>query len=122
MKIRNGFVSNSSSSSFIIAFDPKDRQDFKDVKIKLKRKVNLNPYIEKTYVNPKLEDCKEIAETYGLDERQTETLLMNILLGKTIVIGSVSTEDMDLDSIMLFYSKNDSYNESTNLILECEEP
>jgi len=121
MKIRVGFVSNSSSSSFILACNYND--DLNDVKIELKRTVNLNPYVEKIYDKLNLEECGEIIERYRLDTAQANQLLQNISMGKKIVIGSVSTDDsMDADSMMIFFSQKESYDEYTDIIVECEEP
>jgi hypothetical protein len=50
MKIRNGFVSNSSSSNFIVVFDkkPKDKDDLKK-RLFPDRDVFQSPYSEKTW-------------------------------------------------------------------------
>ena len=121
MKIRVGFVSNSSSSSFILACNYND--DLNDVKIELKRTINLNPYVEKIYDKLNLEECGEIIERYRLDTAQANQLLQSLSVGKKIIIGSVSTdESMDIDSMMIFFSQKDSYDAYTDLIMECEEP
>lgn len=120
MKIRHGFVSNSSSSSFILACNYND--DLNAVKIELKRTVNLNQYVEKVYDKLNLEEFGEIIERYRLDTSQANQLLQSLSVGKKIIIGSVSTdENMDIDSMMIFFSQKDSYDEYTDLIMECEE-
>lgn len=120
MKIRNGMVSNSSSSSFILALD--ENADLKDVVITIKTKVNLNHYLDKKLKNISLDEAEELANQYYLDDKQKECLMQNIIHGKTIAVLSVGTDcDLDLEDYAVYYASSESYPKNITLIKECED-
>lgn len=93
MKIRNGFVSNSSSSSFIIVADSK-----KKLKITLTIEVDFNKFVDKVF-NKKEDFIKYLKEDYGLEEdeimerKRYVKALKAIEKGETIYIGQVASDN-----------------------------
>jgi len=104
MKIRNGFVSNSSSSSFVISTK-------KGVTPKIKVEIDLSEYFTKTIST--IKECREYIKEYEYvdtdeeidaeiesDDRYKEMLEL-IEAGNVIHIGSVSDEMDDPIEAML---------------------
>lgn len=104
MKIRNGFVSNSSSSSFIVA--AKDR---KHTKIKITIEVDLSKFVPQ-YCKSKpiattVEELREIfREHFDFEEGAEDCEFFKgkfnaarkaIEKGEVIIVGSFSDEDDD---------------------------
>ena len=98
MKIRSGFVSNSSSSSFIVAI-PKDS---KKVHITVNTTVDLLDHVEEV-LKTKKEVIRYFTNVYGLDncsEEWLEKCFQAIKEGQEILVGSVSDEN-ELDERIL---------------------
>lgn len=124
MKIRNGFVSNSSSSSFIIAC----KGNLKDV-MKEYRLDNTSPWasIVNNSINILIENSRKIGSTEkevidylddeGYDEEDFESLKEYARDGYTIYMGLVSDES-GLEAGLCDMSFN---YKSDNLIIEKEE-
>jgi len=105
MKIRNGFVSNSSSSSFIVAVDDVDEQ----AKVTVTIEVDILKYVDTTIRTKKeLDDfylseygwnnqtLEEILEDHGNYMREGyEKSLEAIGRGKVVMIGSFTNESGD---------------------------
>lgn len=95
MKIRSGFVSNSSSSSFIVACKPKKTKitlsvevDLSEYGCTLKTKKELLTYM-------KSECCYDSEEEILADEYQSEDyklMLSELEKGNHIIYGSFSNE------------------------------
>jgi len=111
MKVRSGFVSNSSSSSFIVAVDGKGKGK---TKITLTFEVDL-----KDYANKVVSSIKELKEwfsycyCYNPDEndnsepwqaRKYQQCLEAIRSGKTVIFGMFSDEGTEGEETMLCYS------------------
>ena len=101
MKTRQGFVSNSSSSSFICAV-PKDRQNSK---IKIILEADLSTYADATLSSIE-ELMKYYLDDYGYDvddlkdHEHYQAAKKAIENGKVILVGSFSDESYD-DSVEL---------------------
>jgi hypothetical protein len=101
MKVRKGFVSNSSSSSFIIA-----AKDIKNLKATIQFEVDLKDYIS-SYTKPitSLEQLKKYyIDDYGYNEEdfneseEYKTCCKEIKKGKTILLLSCSDDgDTELE-------------------------
>jgi hypothetical protein len=67
MKIRNGFVINSSSSSFIVIFprEPKDAEDVKNILFEEGQETYLNPY--PNYAKQKEWSIEQVSNTVWKD-------------------------------------------------------
>lgn len=74
MKIRNGFVSNSSSSSFMIYGTTLERSDFEKNLESLKKKA-----IEVLSKSDKSYDVKELEEWYGVPDNPTDEERENVI-------------------------------------------
>lgn len=109
MKTRNSFVSNSSSSSFILAL-----KDKKTRKITVHLEVNLDELTDRIISKPQeleeawlsdygYDDIDELFEDYGENYRKRyEKCLEALEQGKTIMMGSVSNEDYNPLSMLLY--------------------
>jgi hypothetical protein len=111
MKSRNGFVSNSSSSSFIIAYQGKDEKAAKEYIISgTKESMKNNPFlstveamvnclftnVEETFSSPKEFADWEKYENQGDD---TKKAIFDLLSkGMTVGIGSLSDQSEDYKS------------------------
>jgi len=97
MKVRNGFVSNSSSSSFVVALDPKK------TKIKIEIEVDLETYAHKQITTlEEVEEHFKEEDTYGKrDEERYKVFLKAIKEGKTVFVGSFSDDGDDAIGTML---------------------
>ena len=91
MKVRAGFVSNSSSSSFIVAVDKPDAE----VTITIKFKVDFSKYAENSFSSEKelMKFFKEEGDYYGISDEQFERMLNAVQRGKTVHYGSFSDQD-----------------------------
>jgi hypothetical protein len=93
MKIRLGFVSNSSSSSFIITTANK-----KKLKTKITIEVDFNKFIDKSFNNKK-DFIGHIKECYGLEEKEMLEdsdyikVIKAIENGETAYIGEVASDN-----------------------------
>lgn len=98
MKIRNGFVSNSSSSSFIVAVDKGQRGKFT-----LTLEVDLEKYLERRLSS--LEDLGKYIKEYGLDEEWNkenyEQIKSEIEKGRDILVGSFASDNDDAVEVLL---------------------
>jgi len=105
MKIRNGFVSNSSSSSFIIAGKKAPRMTI-DVDISslveytINNKVELDEYFIDQYCYESIEEMKSedkwVSDNY-------DNCLKELDKGNTIYAGEVSSDDDDQYSSLIYY-------------------
>lgn len=93
MKIRQGFVSNSSSSSFIIVADSK-----KKLKTKITIDVDFNDFVDETFNNSD-SFIKYLKEYYGLTEEEIMErkhyikAIEAINKGNTVYIGEVASDN-----------------------------
>jgi len=112
MKIRNGFVSNSSSSSFIIAWKGNLEEelkkafnlDGKDYPIK-----DFNSEIPRTFINkidgPNGSDIEDIIDNYGDEDSWLEDDYPSILAqwkraGYKIGFGELHDDDDDMERFL----------------------
>jgi len=88
MKSRNGFVSNSSSSSFIVATTPE-----RDGKITIRKEINLSSYGTKVSTEEELK--KFFKSKYSFDDEiDLYTKCLKIIKsGKVIFFGDFNDED-----------------------------
>jgi hypothetical protein len=113
MKIRSGFVSNSSSSSFILA----TAKDNKKSPIKITIECNLKDIIEDTIETEKQwveylsEHCcygESFADQLKEDEwlrKKYEKGIKQLKAGKILLVGNCSNEDDDAVSQFIFDNK-----------------
>ena len=112
MKIRNGFVSNSSSSSFVVIF-PKEPKNAEDVKKMLFKE-------EQYYYDPWNEDkwtTEEVAETVWEDIcNQNKN---NFVRAKEILTGSISGANYeDFKHIEDSHERWSAYSDARNIFAE----
>lgn len=93
MKVRKGFVSNSSSSSFVIAVD--SEEDIKNLKITVE--VDLTNYIDDypSGILKTKEDVMKYAEENYLSEKDVKEMLDVIKRGKVVIAGSFASDSDD---------------------------
>jgi hypothetical protein len=113
MKNRKGFVSNSSSSSFILAVDDVS----KDVKISISiekcisKKASTKEELDAAFIdeygygNMTIDDFLAEENYY---QEQYDKCLDSINRGKTIIIGTASNEDDDSAALAIYYGALDS--------------
>jgi hypothetical protein len=100
MKIRNGFVSNSSSSSFMVSFKPKENPkgkitikmdvDLCNMGMTIRTIKELDKYWEEQYCNDYMYMVKEY-----------DKLKKEIQSGKYVIVGSFSSDSGDSTEYML---------------------
>ena len=107
MKIRKGFVSNSSSSSFIISTKNPNK-----LKVKLEIEVDLNEFIDeygnddkRTIFKTEQDLKKYYAYNYGyvdsdFDNKEYQNCLSEIKKGNSIIILSCSNENGSLEGFL----------------------
>jgi hypothetical protein len=100
MKTRNGFVSNSSSSSFIVAVNKK-----LEGIVSLTLEVDLNKYVESAISN--VDDLnKYFKKNYDEDYKENEDYIDSkkaIENGKVIFAGSFSDDSDEPESLLCHY-------------------
>lgn len=115
MKKRFGFVSNSSSSSFIVAVN-KGR-----TKIKLEVEVDLERYSHSTIST--IEDLMSYFIDYGYDldeikeDERYQEAKKAIEEGKEILTGSFSSDEGDPIESLLCYNGLKKYIDSKNIVI-----
>jgi hypothetical protein len=92
MKIRNGFVSNSSSSSFIVAVDKGQRGKFT-----LTLEVDLEKYLERRLSS--LEDLGKYIKEWN--KENYEQIKSEIEKGRDILVGSFASDNDDAVEVLL---------------------
>ena len=110
MKTRKKFVSNSSSSSFVIACDKKD---YKDKEIEVTIKCKISSLIERVFDDEKELDSyvKKICCEDGIDEEELneyyeyEKMKKALNEGKVILVCQASSEDFDNPVSQAIYDK-----------------
>ena len=95
MKTRIGFVSNSSSSSFIVAVDPKDSG-----KIKIEIEINLDEYGHRIKTMQEVLDWKEEYCVENDDSRLLK-MIAAIESGKEIITGHFADDTGDATELIL---------------------
>lgn len=101
MKIRTGFVSNSSSSSFVLSRDPKE----KDTTISLTVSIKLSEIQEHCIKTEKalrewIDDYYGDGDDYG--EELFKKCLKEIENGQHILVGSVANDSDNPVEVMLY--------------------
>lgn len=119
MKIRNGFVSNSSSSSFIVAV----KKNCKPIgTIIIKKEIDLNNYVYKTITTA--EDLYDyFREDYGDRDdwhpdllKEYKLALKEIANGKDILVGSFSDQEEYEERLLCEEGLNGLQSESITVI------
>ena len=125
MKTRSGFVSNSSSSSFVVAI--KDRSKT-STRIKIEVTIDLKDYATPRNMIDSVEDllvyftrdCYMTAEETIASEKY-QKCKKAIEAGKIILMGSFSSESGDCEEVMLCeYGLNSTCKDSNIEIIEGE--
>lgn len=125
MKIRNGFVSNSSSSSFIVAFKGKNfleayKNSFSNVEFPLKTSIvqDIGNCLERN-IDETFTTITDYQNHDDYDEQRKEKYSKLIADGYTVCIGSISDE-CDYDMIDNYLCHIDIDYKDDNLIIEKE--
>jgi len=102
MKIRKGFVSNSSSSSFILCLSPD--VDLKKVKVRLERTIDISKLVEKEYSLRNIKEFKQDVEDdlICMCDDEYEKCIKELENGNIIIDGVVGTEYVEEDADILF--------------------
>ena len=92
MKTRHGFVSNSSSSSFVVAVKKcKDGSNNEDVPIRISMTIDLAMYSHKRIATlDELDEYKKEVEEFGNAWVDYEKCKRAIKKGKAVLIGKLS--------------------------------
>jgi len=111
MKLRNGFVSNSSSSSFII---DGDKTTCVDVAISLFEQLNNNDYIEPEIYNLVISNLNNITDkNTGVFYSMNDDLIIS-KVGKDIIVSATNHISWDIDFITGYGEEYEYYDSQIN--------
>jgi len=94
MKFKNDFVTNSSSTSFIISTKTNDREELQVV---MKKTINLQDYVEKTFTTE-----SELMDYFCYEDDEVKELLNEIRSGRIVHLLSLCDDEDSLER-QLYY-------------------
>jgi FMN phosphatase YigB (HAD superfamily) len=123
VKLRQGFVSNSSSSSFILAVDTNKKSailrtkvDFDDIGVRIR---TVEEYIKYMLEDYRCESIEELLHDYDYLAREYNAAINALRAGKHIIVGSVSNApDTDAELENYFYRNGFSEMEDVTVVVD----